>query len=404
MKKVHLLVEKYNQKRQELLLDFVREDEFIYFRQNGDYLPTMHLSTKQYEPSMVMVYGCAPERKIWEGSIITLGMNRFMEFRASEKSEGNDEFVGKAATVFLEVQNGEKFASLIDDEGSSVSGYVPLQYRTQLASSWQGAPCALEYLEESFDVMAWNVGQGNTNSISDGTNLTIFDFGASMYYPKKKLEGILDTHKDYIKRHGTISLIISHWDIDHYNLLCVVSDEFLQKLCCVFYPSKGIGLTMMQVAKRIEKNCRYRIGIEPAGKTSRKCGIKKIFEGNRYTLFTGEKSKDKNRSGLLLSVHNQKSITFLTADHSNYQVWGKMYEETNAKEYELHVIVPHHGGRGGKPHVQAGNTKSMAVISVGHNNYGHPKDRTVAEYKAKGYTVMRTDCYGYDVIVKNWTY
>lgn len=90
----------------------------------------------------------------------------------------------------------------------------------------------------------WDVGQGNTNCISDKTNLTIFDFGTSFYYSKTKQNAILNAHKEFIKGHDRVSLIISHWDIDHYNLFCVASDEFLENICCIFYPFVGIGLTM----------------------------------------------------------------------------------------------------------------------------------------------------------------
>ena len=66
----HLFVEKYSKSNHEILLDFVREDEFIYFKQNTDYLDNMHLS--HYEPTMLLIHNCNPSQKIREGSMLTV--------------------------------------------------------------------------------------------------------------------------------------------------------------------------------------------------------------------------------------------------------------------------------------------------------------------------------------------
>ena len=46
----HLFVEQYT--NDYLLVDFVEESEFIYFRDNGDYVETMTL--REYEPTMLL--------------------------------------------------------------------------------------------------------------------------------------------------------------------------------------------------------------------------------------------------------------------------------------------------------------------------------------------------------------
>lgn len=401
IEKVHLYVEKYDRTRQELLLDFVKEDEFIYFKYHGDYTVNMHLSADEYEPTMLLIHGCAPKKTLHHGSVLILNMDSLMKMNNERDSNSNQYSFDRPATVFLEIQDGEYLAELIDDsDNSSVAMYIPKEFFFHLESSWIGNPCALNYLEEVFEVSVWDVGQGNTNCISDERNLTIFDFGSSFYYSQKKQNMILEAHWDFIKKHERVSLIISHWDIDHYNLLCAVPDTFLQNICCVFYPSLGIGLTMIQVAEKIKRNCNYRNAINAPQKASRNCGIVKVFEGNNYALFTGENSNNKNHSGLMLSVFNNNATAFLTADHSNYQIWDRLCASINTTINPLHVVIPHHGGHCGNTPIPHGIHPGVAAISVGSNMYGHPKSKTISAYRKAGFNLIRTDWYGQDIVIK----
>lgn len=405
--KAHFYVEKYDRFRQELLLDFVREDEFLYFRNHGDYTPDMHLSDGKYEPTMLLVYGCSPQKTLRRGAILTLDMDCLMEMRnesnnVSENNNLSDDNDKHPATVFLEIFDGARFANLIDDpDRCLISTRIPKEYIVRLDSSRFGSPCTLNNLGENVELHVWNVGQGNTNCISDKVNLTLFDFGASFYYSDSKLSTILNDHMDFMEGHDSVSLIISHWDIDHYNLLCVAQEDFLQSLCRVSYPDKGVGVTMKQVAARIIKNCTWRNAIEsPTPKIERKCGIQKIFEGNRYALFAGERSKNKNNSGLLLLVFNDKATALLPADHSNYQIWEQMYPFVCERGNKLHIVVPHHGGDCGKTPIPHEVVPGDAAISVGSNMYGHPRPKTIASYIDAGYSIIRTDRYGRDVFIR----
>lgn len=118
---------------------------------------------------------------------------------------------------------------MIDNaDDCSVSMRISEDNIVRFDSSWNNRPCALSGLSENFNIIVWDVGQGNTNCISDEHNLTIFDFGSSIYYSKEKQKTIVNEHIDFINMHDRISLVISHWDIDHYNLLCSVSDDFFE--------------------------------------------------------------------------------------------------------------------------------------------------------------------------------
>lgn len=405
IEKVHLYVEKYNRNEKELWLDFIQEDEFFYFREMGDYTSSMHLSTPLYNPSMLLVHNCFPMKRLHEGMIITIHMSNLMKFRMqhTEISEEDGQQVShRPALVFLEIDNGNLFAQMIDAESTLVSEHTPKEFMRSLRPSWDGCPCALENLGDNFELRIWNVGQGNTNSISDKTNLTLFDFGASMYYSYSDLRKIIQDHKNIITGIDRISLIISHWDCDHFNLLLASDDCFLKNICCVFYPPTVTTLTAKQVAARIEANCPYRVVIAPAKQViAHKCGLQKVCSSSEYTLFTGENSQDKNLSGLLLVVHNDTCTAILAADHSNYQVWNIVYSHIS-KDKTLHIVVPHHGGYCGRTAVQVSTYPGVAAVSVGSNSYGHPRSKIIAEYRAAHYHVQRTDHTNQDIVIPFW--
>ncbi len=404
-KDVHLYVEKYNRSTQEMLLDFIVEKEFIDFRNHVDYPEskrnheTTILTKQDYEPTMLFIRGCSPKRKIWRGSMITLDMEQLLKLHFQTESASYNLNQKPSAVIFCEILNGDEFAALIDASGSQpvFGSALSEKYSMPLESRSEHSPQTLDELKESFQIQIWNVGQGNTNCILDEENLTIFDFGASFCYSRQEIDTILSEHNHILSSFKKISLMISHWDIDHYNLLCHASDEFLKCIEYAFCHPAPIGLTAKQAAKRI-RNCPHFTVIVPQPSKIKKCGIQKIYEGNRYTLFTGEKSRNKNKSGLLLSVSNHTSAAFLTADHSNYQVWDRMYSIVNPKG-TLHLVVPHHGGDCGNSPVQSGHPSGIAAVSVGKNNYRHPRLKTIVSYQNKHYEVKQTDMENQDIII-----
>lgn len=395
VEKVHLYVEKVSKQRKEILLDFVDENEFQYFKCHGDYNPSQNIIEKEYQPTMILVHNFSPEKTICKGSLITLDMKSLMELQQHQIKDDNE----IPSSVILEIHNGSSFADLINNEEiCGISRSVPDEYKRIVTGTWEDSPCALDHMSPSFELRIWDVGQGNTNSIYDGDNLALFDFGASMYYGTKKIDNIIQNHRKILNAAERVTLIISHWDLDHFNMLCRVADSFFSDICCVFCPPIAIGLTASQVIDRIQDNCNYINVINPAPKTCRWCGVEKVCERDRYCLYVGEKSSSKNTSGLLLLVKGKTDAALLTSDHSNYQIWKKVYPDIDENVEKLHVVIPHHGGKCGNTKVRNSITPGDACISVGGNIYGHPSVSVIDEYINNGYKVKRTDLCGKDIV------
>lgn len=393
IEKAHLYVEKYNKDKNEILLDFVDEAEFIYFKNIGDYNGNEKLNPP-FEPTMLLINNFVSNRKISEGNILTVDMDKLINIRKHYKEDIDENKSAVSFMVFddsnLEENAHKYYFSNIIENDCHISNYISKSFINQIESSWKnGSPCALEYLSDYFELQIWNVEQGNTNCIYDDKNLTFFDFGASCYASNSQLCNIIKSHQSLFKD-KCISIIISHWDVDHYNLLCVAEDNFFKSICCVFYPNEAITLTSKQIIRRMENNCAYRCSIAPSKRsTYKKCGITEICSGNNYILFSGEASSSTNRSGLLLAVYNEYNTFLLTADHSNYQVWNNMYNSIKSLNNKLHIVIPHHGGNCGALNIPNITTPGIAAISVGANNYGHPKKDVLLKYDK--FIVKRTD-------------
>lgn len=400
----HLYVEKYSKNEKMMLLDFVKKEDFIYFWNNINHSNDQHLSTEQYNPTMLYVNNVNLRKKrLYKGNLLSINMDKLIRLCQSneirQQNHTNNEG-SLPATVFMEFQDGQEFSELIDSSDCNVRHHVPKEYIHKLESSGKKIPEVFQNTKPQFEIHIWNVGQGNTNCIYDGKNISFFDFGAGFNNSTAALKEIISNHKNLLYSPIITSLIISHWDVDHYNLLTVVDDCFLHRIDNVFYPSEVIGLSAKQIADRIAQCCNC-IAIDSPNRTlPNKCGISVINSGNNYKLFIGEKSKSKNRSGLLLAVYSKTATALLTADHTNYQVWDNMYAEIEPKLGELHIVVPHHGGKCGKESVRPGKLSGIAAVSVGKNSYKHPNKAVLKQYEGAGYRVICTDDCGKDIIIR----
>ena len=155
IEKVHLYVEKYDRYKQELLLDFICEDEFFYFKNRGDYVSKTHRFGNDYEPTMLLIYGCFPKKTPRNGSVLSLNMNSLLEIYHERDLNTTHEH---PATVFMEIQNGEYFANLIDSSDNyPKSSHIRNESIVHLTSTEDVRPCALDFLEEEFKICVWNV-------------------------------------------------------------------------------------------------------------------------------------------------------------------------------------------------------------------------------------------------------
>lgn len=398
----NLYVEKYSNGK--LLLDFTIECEFLYFAHNGNYTENMRLD--QYEATM-LYFSNVEDVALSEGDIIVVSMQQLVNHKryASQLYVDNIQDSEVPYNIFMSFENGGWLAELFNTGEAFKNNRLQRLLIKYVEGTWQGgSPCTLNRLADKMDVEVVDVGQGSTNLIDSNDFLTIFDFGANIFASKSKLKSIADELAHRYGNSKKISLIISHWDCDHYNLLTVLDDDWLRRFCCVFFPAEVITLTSKQVVKRLINNCKYiRTFKSPAPKKKGTAKIIPIISKPNYALYIGTKSKSINKSGIALAIKSSKDITIFGADHTNKQIWECIYPHIAGEiAYDqLNIVVPHHGGKCGKINISCCDVNpGIAAISVGKNTYKHPDQVTVDIYENLKFDVKRTDWERKNILIK----
>lgn len=404
---IHLYVEKYDKYEQFLLLDFVDKKEFGFFCQSLDF-PVQYLDNEKTMLSFENVsFKKAHPR---EGLIYRIPIEYFASL--SRERPNNDE-PSSAVVVFRFILNSEQNFLLSAMFGRPVSEKRFVHIVSE-KGDWNGPPCGAENLNSNIKVKVKKVGQGSWNEIySDDICKIVFDIGSSILASENDCRALL---KGNLALSDRPTLFISHWDIDHYNLLMYVSNKEISNLCCVFVPSECISLTSKNIVQRLEDHCTYLRPIKPFTNrlVKRKTSLRPLYSGKHYVLMGGEFSRNKNLSGLALIVWYSDGCAFLCADHSYYQVYENMKKAYH--EYakgliaksailgitqKVNIVVPHHGGDGGKIESRYNiNYPGQGVVSTGINKYGHPKDDVRAHFCKMGFIWSRLDHSHSDIILE----
>ena len=399
-KYIHLYIEKYDPKERVLLLDFLSEKEFDAFAGKYD----LFIRDRIFTPTMMLVSNMRlrTEYPFAEGSVYRVPLAEVEElpwecFYCAEHPSAHIAF-------YLDEYDTALSGNMPDLSSLSWEKVSGKQFEKHLESTTDDTPCGLEKLHDNISVVVKNVGQGSWNGIYTGNTCTaFFDMGCSIYYTKQEMRNLLGD--DPFADHPT--LLISHWDIDHYNLLTVAEDNALQNLCCAFIPDSCMTLTSKQVADRLYANCNFVHCVSPipSRRKARIIGMETCCSGSNYMLFTGERSSSKNLSGLAIALWTGNNCVLLCADHSYYQVFERMLKivqhdvKSLSAAARIHLVVPHHGGNAGSiQYIPTNLTHAgQAIVSLGPNQYGHPlTDVRSAIYNA-GFHWITTEFYQQDI-------
>lgn len=99
-----------------------------------------------------------------------------------------------------------------------------------------------DFFEGDLFLLVRDVSQANWNELLDGNNITriVYDIGAELHANQAIVRGLFNSRFDTLKRDKPI-LVISHWDIDHYQCLECAS---IQEIRTCF--SKFVCMDMMK--------------------------------------------------------------------------------------------------------------------------------------------------------------
>jgi len=232
-----------------------------------------------------------------------------------------------------------------------------------------------------------DVGQANMNILSvDGKPSLIFDAGAPLTSSRQQVSQIISK---YLRSAKDCTLVISHWDLDHYKCLMQMtgrqmSIKFRQVICS----DQTKSVSSQRILERLRSVLGGRVFClrPPERERYTPYPVMHPFARNgRISIYIGEYSTNINYCGMNVFIDGTRCSVQMTGDCmlaqaddviSNQFIMGQLCSPDHV------LVAPHHGGYLGEE-VLRYNSKSHinpygAVISVGADNrYGHPAPATM---------------------------
>lgn len=255
-----------------------------------------------------------------------------------------------------------------------------------------------------------NCAHGNWNEVIIDNGCYFYDIGASLWLSKQKIDAfVAKRFKEPLVENIDHTLIISHWDKDHYQSIFNINNDDLKKIKQFIAPwpnkSKLAQATIKRALLRIydlliedEENSTEVSFIEPTDECidNEKLISKSTLElAPGISLYLGCETKNVNNTGLLLLVKGERKQAILPADHSWQQV-EKVAEDLNHNK-PLLIITPHHGGNAGKFDKIIKNLKKTHNLELctscdeKGNSYKHPNNVFINYVTGLSINHQRTD-------------
>ena len=408
MKEIQLYIEKYYRWSNTIIADFLNTAELSMFMQEIMEIDDFSINM----PSEIYITNYEGKKfgHLSEGRIYSISLSFLKEHISWDRNytksicfmdKGWQGFSGKINDAPYSGRTNPFSQTEDDNNDSNFSPITSNDSKEKYLSKTSHSKAVFKGVES---VTIKDVGQGNTNIVNLQEERIIFDLGCT----PNKGHAFAEEKLKNISTSG-YWLIISHWDIDHYNMLTIADDDRIKDFYKISTPELcgKTSLTSKKVLNRIN-NLSYNVEIiSSPDKTRGFTHLQPYLSGNTWSLLVGEKHNNKNLSGLALMVWGNEKVIFLTADHAWPQLfesfdvfWNLNQSGENGKilksDSSIDIVVPHHGGRARhirKPPFLNFNTdtkgnknknihNNLAKISVGKNNlYHHPLQDELAYIK-----------------------
>ncbi|MDI1234541.1 MAG: hypothetical protein PSX81_09685 [bacterium] len=384
---VLVYIEEFIKEAGTVLFDFLDSDEYERFSSYGE------KNNSQDSGSMVIVNNYRL-KTIQENTVYAIKrsvIERWSEQNIIDSENQNSFLIGyRVELPNTENQVFSESVSLDELSNSNRAYYVHGNGNLKLLSL---------QLKGQISIMVRNVGQGNWNEIKQNDSVKIvFDAGAPTNASNISVLGIIGSKAiEYSKdRPG---LILSHWDKDHYHSLLGMSNAelggFSFFICRNFIPN----LTSRKLFERIKKALGLNniIAIAAGNKVTRggpTCLKPLTAINNQIVIYNGQRNKNRNLSGLVLTIKTGKASAILSGDCYYEQISRDILPHLNYT-CDHYLIVPHHGGNAGNYLYNSNKRNKLkeAIISVGNNPYKppHPYQNNIKNLVISGFKIIRMD-------------
>ena len=392
------------------------ETIILDFRTRADYeLYAKSLNVKETPGTFIQINGYHSPKRLIPGSYYALNIDMMKQVQPIKNQESL--LIGYS----YDFQN---YTGPNDASFHLLGSHGPLN-PTELYSSHHRAISTLnlQVQTDNAELHVHNVGQANWNEIRQDDNVKmVYDIGAPMNASKVVVRQYVNQFSKQYQQDQP-DLVLSHWDIDHYYCLLEMSDQELSsfsRFICVDMMKSNMPKQLFDRIERVlgkDKIFCYIPDARMPGTTFPLMNEK--YSNAVLSIYAGESSRNKNYSGLVLTVRGNKSHALMTGDclliQADY-VLQHFHIQQNSKGWPLqgnghYLVVPHHGGNIKASfrayHIPTGINPIEAIISVDENNalnkkqYKHPSKEMVNYLKGIfGSSIVRTDKAGMATIVR----
>ena len=400
---VLIIIEEFNKKDKYVIFDFLNSDEL------ADFITLTEIEIDESKGTMIL-FRNYNGKTLTENTVYPFKQLQ-VEFLKSQFSSNNlmsDSFL-ISYSVDLQGNTNQFFGdSLTNDKPEMVN----LDNDFIRSSLLKKVP--FPSLNKS-KLVVRNVKQGNWNEIWTNNNVEIvFDIGTSTNADKQEVRNLINTRTEEYSKSKPI-LIISHWDKDHYHSLLGFTDEELSNsfksiLCRKNPPNRTSQNLFSRLIKTLGNNHVEAIPpFESPSKEEKKKKKKKYLPLLRLInspissilIYNAQFHKNRNISGILISVQTETQTAILSADFHYEQISTYVIPDlVQSKKHSL--VVPHHGGEAGSLVYNYQKTVYLenAVISIGKNGYKHPLQRVIDFLRKKGFKLLQTNIKNEDIIIE----
>ena len=231
-----------------------------------------------------------------------------------------------------------------------------LRYEKRIPETVSGLDAGFPYLaSDPYTVTVYKVGSANTISITKGGRCILFDCGAGSIDEGTKRRILSEVRPDII--------IISHWHLDHYNLLANrdFDDTALRMIVITTQLSNVANMFVRAVFRLADLNRRGVILLPLDSVGSFSSDFLKNYGFTNIDLFLGinttppvasspygniDYPRETDDTGIIVSIRacNSDSCAILGGDCSYYSWPFKPYNLRKSLAKTSHMVIPHHGG------------------------------------------------------------
>ncbi len=402
MQEIIILVEEYLNNKES---DTESVDVFADFRSEQDYFAFseyIELSTNN-KASAFVIKGIRHSKRIAIGKYYTLNVDSIKKHYRIQNIEdsylyGFELHLSSESPIPFE----ELFSKVQIDENDYYGGTALSVIRDTIVHPIE--------LTNNIVVTVNNVGQGNWNEVAcDNKTRLVYDIGAPLRASKIEVKDIV---KRIIPRYRNLSikptLLLSHWDKDHYHALLALEDVDFTLFDKYIFPGNPPTATARRICERINNNNGNAIIVRPGHRDKGMPSLPEtIWEERHYSVFIGQENSDRNLSGIQVFLRSEHENMLLCGDCGWHQVIHILAQktETASTGEKCNIVVPHHGG--GKDKTYYGFTipynmnKGKALVSVDKkkNSYGHPSKSLIDYLDTCFNDILRTDIKQTDITV-----